>query len=117
MGHKRVFYDNLVVADPEIKIVDVEEDDNFVIIACDGFWDVLKFEEAIKYSLELLDDGKCAQYVSQKLCQLAVRMGSSDNVSLFFMCIQGGQLAALVIGSLCVLLRYSLNCFLSRGAQ
>ncbi len=88
MGHKRVFYDNLVIADPEIKVVDVEEDDNFVIIACDGFWDVLKFEEAVKYALDLLDDGKCAQYVSKTLCELAVRMGSSDNVS--YLCVLRG---------------------------
>ncbi len=91
MGHKHIFYDNLVIADPEVKLVDVEDDDNFVIIACDGFWDVLKIEEAVNYAHDLLDEGKCAQYVSQKLCELALRMGSSDNVSSsLFACIGGG---------------------------
>jgi serine/threonine protein phosphatase PrpC len=81
-GHSGVFYDNLVTAEPELFSVDVTEEDKFLLLACDGLWDVMTHDEAVLHASALFARGFCAQAVSQHLCELALRMGTSDNVTV-----------------------------------
>ncbi len=41
--------EQMITANPDIKIVDYEKDINFVIIGCDGIWDCLKNQEACDF--------------------------------------------------------------------
>jgi serine/threonine protein phosphatase PrpC len=36
----------------------------------------------VQHTRELLDQGLCAQAASQQLCELATRLGTSDNVTV-----------------------------------
>jgi len=47
--------DQMITAQPDIKSVILNEKDEFVILACDGIWDCLTNEEAVKYVLDRID--------------------------------------------------------------
>jgi len=45
----------MITAEPDIKQVTLDPEDEFVILACDGIWDCLTNEEAVKYVSERID--------------------------------------------------------------
>jgi len=47
--------DQMITAEPDIKSVVLNENDEFVILACDGIWDCLTNEEAVKYVRDRID--------------------------------------------------------------
>jgi len=47
--------DQMITAQPDIKSVTLNEKDEFIILACDGIWDCLTNEEAVKYVLDRID--------------------------------------------------------------
>ena len=57
-------------------------DDEFVILACDGLWDVTTSQEAVNIAKEGLGSGKPPQDVSADLVNYALRTGSRDNVTV-----------------------------------
>lgn len=81
-GHNTIFNADLVIPDPEFQTVDIIRDDEFLIIASDGLWDVLSGEEATGRVHQLLGQNKSISEISEELCDLALRLGSSDNVTI-----------------------------------
>lgn len=74
----------LVIAEPEIefRVLDRERDE-FVVIACDGLWDVMKNEEASYYVRRLLKRSKPCGDVCEAMAEHAVQnLKSLDNVSI-----------------------------------
>jgi len=59
---------------------------SFLIIACDGLWDALSNQEAVDICL----CAKSAQEASVLLANAALRMGSSDNVSVLVVSLSEG---------------------------
>lgn len=45
----------MITAEPDIKQVTLNADDEFIILACDGIWDCLTNEEAVKFVLDRID--------------------------------------------------------------
>lgn len=73
----------LVIAEPEIQIVTVCESDQFVLLACDGLYDVFTNEEAVSFILAQMRDHGDAQRCCQNLTHEAIRKRNSrDNVSV-----------------------------------
>ncbi|TYZ68115.1 hypothetical protein PybrP1_000766 [[Pythium] brassicae (nom. inval.)] len=66
-GHDRVFHDDLVIAVPEFQEIEITPEFEFLVLACDGLWDTITSKEA---------------QASHSLANLAIRSGSSDNVSV-----------------------------------
>ena len=46
-GHNHVYLADLVIPDPELKSHDLQKEDEFLIIASDGLWDVVSTTEAV----------------------------------------------------------------------
>jgi serine/threonine protein phosphatase PrpC len=43
-----------VTAEPEIKVVDIEPEDDFIIMGCDGIWETKSNEEMVEYIYDRL---------------------------------------------------------------
>jgi len=71
----------VVTSEPEISKVTITENMDFMVLACDGLWDVLSGQDVIKKVYELLLQHKDATLVCQKLVQMALDAESRDNVS------------------------------------
>jgi len=69
-----------VISDPYVSMTPVTENDKFVIVACDGLWDVIEDQQAIDFCLENSNDD--ATLLSKKLLIKALKDGSTDNLSV-----------------------------------
>jgi len=67
-----------VVCDPYYTEVTITEKDNFLIMACDGIWDVISDQEAV----DLCKAESSAQAMSDKLLNVALKKNSTDNISV-----------------------------------
>ena len=68
--------------------------DKFIILACDGIWDVLQNQEVVDFILEKYDElkkgskqltelkGRSENNIAQKLADYAIKKGSTDNISV-----------------------------------
>ena len=77
------FTDNLVVADPEVRVVRVQEGDE-LLLACDGLWDVMSPEEAFRL-LARSDAAASPQRAVEQLVRAAeVDFSSGDNITAVY---------------------------------
>jgi serine/threonine protein phosphatase PrpC len=74
-----VSFQPFVTADPEIIEKPLEAEDEFLVIATDGLWDVMENEDVAKVVLNCRKD---FLNVSKTLCTEALIMGSADNVTV-----------------------------------
>ncbi|EFJ32923.1 hypothetical protein SELMODRAFT_270517 [Selaginella moellendorffii] len=64
-------------ADPDIKEVAIEPKDEFLILASDGLWKVMKNQEAVDHIRKVKDP----KHAAEKLTSQAVLLNSSDDIS------------------------------------
>lgn len=72
------FFDSLVVGNPFTTSVDIKSGDQFLIIACDGLWDVINDQEAC----EMIQGIKDANEAAKTLVRHALENGTTDNVTV-----------------------------------
>jgi serine/threonine protein phosphatase PrpC len=84
--HDGTFVGDLVSNVPDFQTVRVGQDsvyDEFLLLACDGLWDVMDADDAYRVSRDLLFEKKwSAQKTAARLAELAVHLGSSDNITV-----------------------------------
>lgn len=68
----------LVSCEPEVKRFSVEHEDLFIVVACDGIWDVMSNQEAVNIGLTHFSD---AQRAADAIVKEAYKRGSSDNLT------------------------------------
>ena len=85
-GHDQYIVGNLISNKPEFQLVRVGEVgvyDEFLLLACDGLWDVLDPDDAYRITRDLLFDKQwSAKKTAGRLSELALHLGSSDNVTV-----------------------------------
>mmetsp|Transcript_12910 Transcript_12910/g.47810 ORF Transcript_12910/g.47810 Transcript_12910/m.47810 type:complete len:724 (-) Transcript_12910:267-2438(-) len=93
-GHPQRFDGSLVSSEAEVEVHFLQQDDHFVLIACDGFWDVVSPGECVSFVwARLQQEGitshnvtnvtkQLADRIAGDLADLALRSGSSDNVTV-----------------------------------
>lgn len=71
-----------VISRPHTNIVQLTEDEKFLIIACDGVWDVFSDEEAVAFISEGLKLGEFGEDdAASSLVAKAKEKGSEDNIT------------------------------------
>ncbi|MDR3646693.1 MAG: PP2C family protein-serine/threonine phosphatase [Candidatus Babeliales bacterium] len=73
---------DILIPTPEITIIDKIAEDEFIIMASDGIWDVMTSQYAINLVKELLEEGKSVDNVARRLARRARILGSADNITV-----------------------------------
>jgi len=72
-----------ITSDPDVQVFNYMDGCRFLILACDGLWDVLSDQEAVDIAMPYVKPGyyDCEQ-ASKRLRDVAYARGSTDNISL-----------------------------------
>jgi protein phosphatase 2C family protein 2/3 len=77
------------IAAPELRSIQLEERDDFLILASDGFWDVMSSIEAVTAARKSLAAKRDASAAAALLVERAKQLGSADNISVVVMLLHG----------------------------
>lgn len=72
------FFDTLVIGNPFTTSVEITTEDKFLIIACDGLWDVIDDQEACELIQDIDDPNEAASV----LVKYALNNGTTDNITV-----------------------------------
>ncbi|CAH8297855.1 unnamed protein product [Eruca vesicaria subsp. sativa] len=75
-----------LISDPEIQQIILTEDDEFLILACDGIWDVLSSQNAVSNVRQGLRRHGDPSQSAMELGKEAARLNSSDNMTVVVIC-------------------------------
>ena len=80
---------NFISSEPYIASHALEEDvDQFLVVACDGLWDKLTYQEVVDFVSRSFDSGNDVQQTSALLARESIDRGSSDNVTVIVVALQ-----------------------------
>ncbi|KAH7280783.1 hypothetical protein KP509_36G014400 [Ceratopteris richardii] len=77
-----------LIAEPEVRRAVLTPDDEFMIICCDGFWDVFTNESAVAFARRRLQQHNDPEQCSHDLVDEALRRCLSDNLTVVTVCFQ-----------------------------
>jgi protein phosphatase 2C family protein 2/3 len=66
----------------EMKEVELRPEDEFIILACDGLWDVFSNKDAVDFVKVSMDAHNDPQKAASDLVNEAINLGSMDNVTV-----------------------------------
>jgi serine/threonine protein phosphatase PrpC len=79
-----------VIPDPEIVVYPRSEQDEFMILACDGVWDVATNQECSSFIQTLLDDGESdLGMICEEAIDTCLDKNSRDNMTIAMVTFQG----------------------------
>ncbi|PKI75342.1 hypothetical protein CRG98_004278 [Punica granatum] len=78
--------DSPLIAEPDIRRAILTEEDEFLIIACDGIWDVMSSQYAVSLVRQGLKRHNDPQQCARELVMDALRLNTSDNLSVIVVC-------------------------------
>jgi len=67
--------EQMITANPEIQTIDLCLDDEFLIIACDGIWNVMDNQEVVDFVRRKIAEGKTLGEISGALCDVCLSAG------------------------------------------
>eukprot|EP01103_Thecamoeba_quadrilineata_P007585 TRINITY_DN1743_c0_g1_i2.p1 TRINITY_DN1743_c0_g1~~TRINITY_DN1743_c0_g1_i2.p1 ORF type:complete len:687 (-),score=178.36 TRINITY_DN1743_c0_g1_i2:319-2337(-) len=87
---------HLVISEPELREIQLRADDEFVVVASDGLWDVMSHSEVVSFvrkGVGLEDGGKKEMWkehlkrrkICEDLCLEAMKRQATDNISVAIM--------------------------------
>ncbi|CAH9078952.1 unnamed protein product [Cuscuta europaea] len=75
-----------LIAEPELKQILLTEDDEFLIIGCDGIWDVMSSQEAVSLVRRGLRRHDDPEQCAKDLVMEALRLNTFDNLTVIIVC-------------------------------
>jgi len=74
--------DQMVSAEPDTKLEQLNGQDEFLVMACDGIWDVMSNEDAVKFVRKKLKETDEVSKICENLIDRCLELGSKDNMSV-----------------------------------
>ncbi|XP_021758124.1 probable protein phosphatase 2C 22 isoform X1 [Chenopodium quinoa] len=75
-----------LTAEPELMTIELTLEDEFLIIGCDGLWDVFRSQNAIDFARRRLQEHNDPVMCSKDLVDEALKRKSGDNLSVVVVC-------------------------------
>ncbi|KAJ0029986.1 hypothetical protein Pint_12722 [Pistacia integerrima] len=75
-------------AEPECMTTKLTEEDEFLIIACDGIWDVFRSQNAVDFARRRLQEHNDPVMCSKDVVDEALKRKSGDNLAVVVVCFQ-----------------------------
>lgn len=75
-----------LTAEPDVQQTLLTEDDEFLILGCDGIWDVMSNQEAVRLVRSTLRQHDDPQECAKALVDQALRLNTSDNLTAIVIC-------------------------------
>uniref|UniRef100_M1A2R0 Protein phosphatase-2C n=2 Tax=Solanum TaxID=4107 RepID=M1A2R0_SOLTU len=75
-----------LIAEPEFRQIVLTEEDEFLIIACDGIWDVLSSQQAVSLVRRGLRRHDDPEQCAKDLVMEALRLNTFDNLTVIVVC-------------------------------
>jgi len=69
---------SFIIGDPHLETVELNPEDSFLILACDGVWDVVPSQDAV----DLISGDSDPTLMAKKLLVQAIKAGSTDNITV-----------------------------------
>ncbi|WVZ79521.1 hypothetical protein U9M48_027092 [Paspalum notatum var. saurae] len=73
-------------AEPEVMTMDLTEEDEFLIMGCDGIWDVFRSQNAVDFARRKLQEHNDPAACCKDLVDEAIKRKSGDNLSVVVVC-------------------------------
>ncbi|KAF0682948.1 Aste57867_24961 [Aphanomyces stellatus] len=84
-----------VSAEPDVKIEARSKDNEFLLLACDGIWDVMSNEDACAYVRGLMAQGENNMgLICEEVLDHCLSLGSRDNMSVVIVKFAGAKIGA-----------------------
>ncbi|KAJ0248206.1 protein phosphatase 2C 22 [Hirschfeldia incana] len=77
-----------LIADPEVMTTRLTQEDEFLIMGCDGVWDVFMSQNAVDFARRRLQEHNDPVMCSKELVEEALKRKSGDNVTAVVVCLQ-----------------------------
>lgn len=77
-----------IVATPDTCRIPLQQNDEFVVIGCDGLWDVMTPADVVALCREARSRNAKSQEIAQQLVQQALSLRTNDNVTVMYLSLQ-----------------------------
>ncbi|KAL8256272.1 hypothetical protein R6Q59_031339 [Mikania micrantha] len=84
-------------SEPEFMMTNLTEEDEFLIIGCDGIWDVFMSQNAVDFARRRLQEHNDPVLCSKDLVNEALKRNSGDNLSAVVVCFRSDPPPNLVV--------------------
>ncbi|KAJ2919197.1 hypothetical protein MD484_g1232, partial [Candolleomyces efflorescens] len=88
----------IITADPDVTCHEITEDDEFLVIACDGIWDCLTSQQVIDFVRYKVYEGKPLEEIGEMMCDHCLAPDTSsgagigcDNMTVLIIAITHGR--------------------------
>jgi len=94
-------HEQKVTCIPDIKIIERSPEDDVLILACDGLWDVMSSSESVLFVRDIFRSGeRDMKLVAEEMLDLALDKGSKDNISAIVIRLSGAELGPVENGGI-----------------
>ncbi|KAJ4957483.1 hypothetical protein NE237_024594 [Protea cynaroides] len=73
-------------AEPELKMITLTKEDEFLIIGSDGVWDVFSNQNAIDFARRRLQEHNDVKLCCKEMVEEAIKRGALDNITIVLVC-------------------------------
>ncbi|XP_052200595.1 probable protein phosphatase 2C 27 [Diospyros lotus] len=75
-----------LIAEPELKLVTLTKEDEFLIIGSDGMWDVFRSQNAVDFARRKLQEHNDVKLCCKHIVEEAVKREATDNLTVVMVC-------------------------------
>ena len=71
-----------LIAEPELKMIKLTKEDEFLIIGSDGIWEVFTSQNAIDFARRRLQEHNDVKLCCKEIVEEAIKRGATDNLTV-----------------------------------